>query len=137
MEEKLKVGSAKDAWRWLNIMIGRENKEQTIKTDNPRGFANGLNRFYARFDVTDFSREHDNVCRSLIPSPVCVEEEAMKCARVRACVYARVSGCTPVLNFTSCVCAGVCLGRKPGACERGGECESETKIILDVFIYLF
>ena len=87
-------------------MIGRENKEQTIKTDNPRGFANGLNRFYARFDVTDFSREHDNVCRSLIPSPVCVEEEAMKCARM--------SGCTHVLNFTSCVCAGVCLGRKPG-----------------------
>ena len=56
-------------------MMGRKNKQQTVKTDNPRGFANELNRFYARFDVIDFSSERDNVCRSLLPSPVCVEEE--------------------------------------------------------------
>ena len=36
---------------------------------------NELNRFVAKFDVTDFSSERDNVCRSLLPSLVCVEEE--------------------------------------------------------------
>jgi len=55
VEEKLKVGNAKDAWRGLNTMMGRKNKQQTVKTDSPRGFANELNRFDARFDVTDFS----------------------------------------------------------------------------------
>ena len=59
LEEKLKVGNAKAAWMGLNTMMGRKNREQTIKTDNPCGFANKLNRFYARFDVTDFSRKHD------------------------------------------------------------------------------
>ena len=74
VEEKVKVGNAKDAWRRLNTMMGRKNKQQTVKTDDPRGFANELNRFDARFDVTDFSSERNNVCRSLLPSPVCVEE---------------------------------------------------------------
>ena len=37
-------------------MMGRKNNQQTVKTDDPRGFANELNRFYARFDVIDFSR---------------------------------------------------------------------------------
>ena len=68
------MGNAKYAWRGLNTMMGRKNKQQTVKTDSPRGFANELNRFYARFDVTDFSSERDNVYHSLVPSPVCVEE---------------------------------------------------------------
>ena len=48
VENSLKVGSAKDGWRWLNIIMGRKNKGQTIKTDNPHSFASELNRFYAR-----------------------------------------------------------------------------------------
>ena len=55
-------------------MMGTKNKRETVKTDSPRGLANELNRFYARFDATDFSSERDNVCRSLVPSLVCVEE---------------------------------------------------------------
>ena len=51
-------------------MMSRKNNQQTVKTDDPRGFANELNRFYARFDVTDFSSERDNVCRSLVPAAV-------------------------------------------------------------------
>ena len=75
VEETLKAGNTKDyAGRWLNTMMGRNNKQETVKTDDPRGFANELNRFYAIFDVTDFSSERDNVCRSLVPSLVCVEE---------------------------------------------------------------
>ena len=54
-------------------MMGRAQKQQPIKTDNPRKFANDLNTFYARFDTTDFSSECDDVCRSLVPSPVCVK----------------------------------------------------------------
>ena len=50
VEERIKVRNAKDAWRGLNTMMGRKNKQQTVKTDNPRGFANELNRFYARFE---------------------------------------------------------------------------------------
>ena len=71
VEEKLKVGNAKDAWRGLNTMIGRKkNKQQAIKADNPRGLANELNRLQTRVDVTDFSNERDIVCNSLVPSPV-------------------------------------------------------------------
>ena len=70
VEEKLKIGNAKDARRGLNAMMSRKNNQQTVKTDSPRGFANELNRFYVRFDVTDFSSERDNVCRSLVPCPV-------------------------------------------------------------------
>ena len=68
------MGNEKDARRGLNTMMSSKNNQQTVKNDDPRGFANELNRFYARFDVTDFSSERDNVCRSLVPSPVCVEE---------------------------------------------------------------
>ena len=68
------MGNAKDAWRGLNTMTGRKNNQQTVKTDDPRGFANELSRFSARFDFTDFSSERYNACRSLVPSPVCVEE---------------------------------------------------------------
>ena len=74
VEEKHKVGNAKDAWRGLNTMMGSKINQQTVKTDDPCDFANELNRYYARFDVSDFSSEHDNVCRSLVPSLVCVEE---------------------------------------------------------------
>ena len=75
VEETLKAGNTKDyAGRWLNTMMGMKNKRETVKTDSPRGLVNELNRFYARFDVTDFSSERDNVCRSLVPSLVCVEE---------------------------------------------------------------
>ena len=38
-EEKLKMGNAKDAWRGLNTVIGRKHKQETVKTDDPRGFA--------------------------------------------------------------------------------------------------
>ena len=38
-EEKLKVGNAKDALRGLNTVIGRKHKQETVKTDDPRGFA--------------------------------------------------------------------------------------------------
>ena len=58
----------------VNTMMGRKNNQQTVKRNNPCGFANELNRFYAKFDVTDFSSERDTVCRSLVPSPMCVEE---------------------------------------------------------------
>ena len=57
-------------------------------------------------DVTDFSRDCDNVCHSLVPSSVCMEEEAMK--YMCACLDAHV------LNVTLYVCVCVCLGRKPG-----------------------
>ena len=75
VEKKHKVGNAKDAWRrGLNTMMGSKINQQTVKTDDPCDFANELNKYYARFDVSDFSNERDNVCRSLVPSPVCVEE---------------------------------------------------------------
>ena len=43
---KFKAGSARDVWKWLNAIMGREQKQQTIKTDNPRALANDLNKFY-------------------------------------------------------------------------------------------
>ena len=38
--DKLKVGNAKGAWREFNTIMSRKNKQQTVKTDELRGFAN-------------------------------------------------------------------------------------------------
>ena len=52
VERRLKYGSVREAWKGLNRMMGRKNRQAPIKADNPGNFANELNKFYARFDVT-------------------------------------------------------------------------------------
>ena len=56
-------------------MMGRKQKEQIAQYDDPTIFANKLNKFYARFDVTDFRNECNEVCQNLVHAPVNVIED--------------------------------------------------------------
>lgn len=59
-------GNAKKAWEGLNVMMGRETKQnRTPLSHSSPSFANDLNVFFSRFDKNDFSAERDRVCRSI------------------------------------------------------------------------
>ena len=59
-------------------------------------------------DVTDFSRDCDNVCHSLVPSSVCMEDEVHVC----------MSGCPRFKRYI--ICVRVCMsGEEAGAGEWG------------------
>ena len=75
LERKLQLGLAKDAWGILNKMMGREKRKQGINYGNNEDWANELNKFYSRFDVFNFQKECDDICSSLSPSELSVEEE--------------------------------------------------------------
>ena len=62
------------------MMMGRTRKEQPLVSDNPAQFANDLNRFYARYDNTDYSNEFDVLCQTMSSSPVTlVESDVVRC----------------------------------------------------------
>ena len=80
VEENLRVGNAKDAWKGLNLMMGKNQKKNKINTEDPVAFANELNQFYARFDVHDFKKECDLTCQRLTPTSLNIkEEEVVRC----------------------------------------------------------
>lgn len=76
MEKRLVGGNARDAWRGLNVMMGRGEQQKRVHCDDSTTFANDLNTFYARFDVHDFKKECDDLCDPLmaIPDHVTVSE---------------------------------------------------------------
>ena len=51
------MGNAKDAWKGLNTMMGRNQQQKPLTSVDLSALANDLNRFYARFDTQDFSDE--------------------------------------------------------------------------------
>ena len=62
------------------MMMGRTRKEQHLVSDNPAKFANDLNRFYARYDNTDYSNECDVLFQTMSSSPVTlVEGDVVRC----------------------------------------------------------
>ena len=74
MERNLFVGNAKDAWKGLNTMMGRNQQQKPLISTDPSALANDLKRFYARFDTQDLIYE------SLISCPVTVDEgDVVKC----------------------------------------------------------
>ena len=80
VERNLFVGNAKDAWKGLNTMMGRNQQQKPLISTDPSALANDLNRFYARFDTQDFSDECNTLCESLISCPVTVDEgDVVKC----------------------------------------------------------
>jgi hypothetical protein len=80
VEEKLKVGNARDAWVGLNKMMGRDKKKQDLRCENQQVFANDLNKFYARFDVHNFRDECESICAPLTPCEITVDEkDVVKC----------------------------------------------------------
>ena len=80
VEINLFVGNAKDAWKGLNTMMGRNQQQKPLTSVDLSALANYLNRFYARFDTQDFSDECNTLCQSLISCPVNVDEgDVVKC----------------------------------------------------------
>ena len=74
------MGNAKDAWKGLNTMMGRNQQQKPLTSVDLSALANDLNRFYARFDTQDFSDECDTLCQSLISCAVNVDEgDVVKC----------------------------------------------------------
>ncbi|XP_070534509.1 uncharacterized protein [Ptychodera flava] len=68
VEEKLKTNNCKAAWDGLKVMMGK--KQNTSLNSFPRdllAFPDELNKFYARFDVRDFTNECVTLCQSLKP----------------------------------------------------------------------
>ena len=77
VERTFKYGNAREAWKGLNAMMGRKQKQQHVQSEDVLKFANDLNAFYARFDVRDFKPDCDRLCATLDPSPLTVTEEAV------------------------------------------------------------
>ena len=48
----------KDAWKGLRLITGQEKSRKDSAVTSTSGPADHLNSFYARFDKTDFSAEH-------------------------------------------------------------------------------
>ena len=57
VEEKLKVGNAREAWLGLNKMMGRNKKKINLRCENTEIFANDLNKF----DRHDFGQECESI----------------------------------------------------------------------------
>ena len=66
--------NARDAWKGLNVMMGRNTQQHRVKCPDPVKFVNEMNTLYARFDDKDFRNECDDLCQSLGPLPVTVSE---------------------------------------------------------------
>ena len=64
--------NARDAWKGLKVMMGRNTQQHRVKCPDPVKFVNEMNNFYARFDDKDFRNECDNLRQSLDPLPVTV-----------------------------------------------------------------
>ena len=52
VESQLCSGNAREAWNGLNVMMGREGRKHAALEHKGVSFANDLNQFYSRFDVS-------------------------------------------------------------------------------------
>ena len=67
--------NARDAWKGLNVMMGRNTQQHRVKCPDPVTFIIEMNTFYARFDDKGFRNKCDGLCQSLDPLPVTVFED--------------------------------------------------------------
>ena len=78
--EQLANGNAQNAWKGLNMTMGRNQQKQPLVSDNSSVSANAVNKFYARFDTHDYSSECVKLCQSVDFDPVTlVESNAVNC----------------------------------------------------------
>lgn len=64
VEKKLRTGIARDAWKGLNKMMGRQQRPAP-QCDDPLTLSNNLNSYYFRF----VKREFEAVCPGMTPCP--------------------------------------------------------------------
>ena len=61
IEDLFKRNNTKDAWRGLKILTGQEKSPKEPDFLQEKGAPDRLNKFYARFDMNDFSAEHQHI----------------------------------------------------------------------------
>ena len=76
VEQQFTGGNARGAWRGLNTMMGRKQKQKT-QCEDPTKLANEQNHFYARFNKNDFSKECNVLCNELVPCAMTLEEKGI------------------------------------------------------------
>ena len=67
--------NARDAWRGLNVTMGRNTQQQREKRPDSVKFVSEINTFYARFDDNNFRNECDDICQS--PLAVTIFEDVV------------------------------------------------------------
>ena len=72
MEKKFTSGDVRDAWKSLNIMMGRTPNAAKIQCPDPVAFAEELYAFYAIFNSTDYVKY--GVTYNYPSESICVEE---------------------------------------------------------------
>ncbi|GFR78487.1 Non-LTR (Long terminal repeat) retrotransposon and domain-containing protein [Elysia marginata] len=55
-------------WQGMNLMVGCEGKKGNNSVEGDEGYANDLNKFYARFDCHDFVQEREECKSALLES---------------------------------------------------------------------
>ena len=65
IEGLFQSGDPKDAWRGLKVLLGSDKKRNDPAIICTPGSADRLNKFYARFDKQDFSKEHLSITDQL------------------------------------------------------------------------
>ena len=75
VEEKFRTGNAREAWSGLRAMMGKQQTKHSLPhSANSVDTANEINRFYARFDVRDFSENCATLCETVVPEQLDLSE---------------------------------------------------------------
>ena len=75
VEEKFRTGNAREAWSGLRAMMGKQQTKHSLPhSANSVDTANEINRFYARFDVRDFSEDCATLCETSVPEQLDLSE---------------------------------------------------------------
>jgi hypothetical protein len=75
VEEKFRTGDVRQAWDGLKTMMGKTGQKSNKHLPHTLESVNELNKFYARFDVRDFSADCDSLCQTIKPEPLNIAED--------------------------------------------------------------
>ena len=74
-KKKKRTGNAREACSGLRAMMGKQQTKHSLHhSANSVDTANELNRFYARFDVRDFSGDCATLCETIVPEQLDLSE---------------------------------------------------------------
>ncbi|GFR78759.1 hypothetical protein ElyMa_005857600, partial [Elysia marginata] len=68
IEKYFKNNDMRKVWQGMNLMVGCEGKKGNNSVEGDEGYANDLNKFYARFDCHDFVQEREECKSALLES---------------------------------------------------------------------
>ena len=74
-EDTFRTGNDGEAWSGLRAMMGKQQTKHSLPhSANSVDTANESNRFYARFDVRDFSEDCATLCETSVPEQLDLSE---------------------------------------------------------------